>query len=51
MFLVVKGMNKMQTLMGKEDDAPKPTPEPPPTEKLLAEIRDLLKAKDGPPPV
>ncbi len=39
MFLVVKGMNKMKR---KEEAAPEPTPETPPQEKLLAEIRDLL---------
>jgi large conductance mechanosensitive channel len=37
MFLVVKAMNR---LMKKE---PAPPPEPTPSEKLLAEIRDLLK--------
>ncbi|HEY2783383.1 MAG TPA: large conductance mechanosensitive channel protein MscL [Fimbriiglobus sp.] len=37
MFLVVKAMNLM---MKKE---PPPPPEPTPSEKLLAEIRDLLK--------
>lgn len=39
MFLVVKGMNKMKR---KEEAAPEPTPETPPQEKLLTEIRDLL---------
>jgi large conductance mechanosensitive channel len=38
-FLVVKAFNKLQ---GPKDEGPK---EPPPQEKLLAEIRDLLKAK------
>lgn len=38
-FLVVKGMNR---LWKKPPAAP---PEPTPTEKLLAEIRDTLKAK------
>jgi large conductance mechanosensitive channel len=42
-FLLVKAVN---TLNKKE--APKP-PEPTPQEKLLAEIRDLLKAKQEPP--
>jgi len=42
MFLVVKGMN---TLFAKEQDAPA-TPKPPSKEEeLLAEIRDLLKAR------
>jgi large conductance mechanosensitive channel len=41
-FLVVKGMN---TLFAKEQDAP-PAPKPPSKEEeLLAEIRDLLKAR------
>lgn len=41
MFLVVKGMNAMKK---KEATAPPPAPpEPTASEKLLAEIRDLLK--------
>jgi len=40
-FAVVKAMN---TLMRKKAAAPKP-PDPTPSEKLLTEIRDLLKAK------
>ena len=40
-FALVKGMN---TLMRKKAEAPKP-PEPTPSEKLLTEIRDLLKAE------
>ena len=52
MFLVVKGMNKMKD-KGWMDKAP--PPEATPTEKLLAEIRDLLKQQGGgqnpsPPP-
>ena len=39
-FLLVKTMN---TLMRKKAAAPKP-PDPTPSEKLLTEIRDLLKA-------
>ena len=42
-FLLVKAMN---TLMKKKAAAPKP-PEPTPSEKLLTEIRDLLKASPG----
>lgn len=40
-FLLVKGMNKLK----KKEPAPAPEPEPEPTneEKLLTEIRDLLK--------
>jgi large conductance mechanosensitive channel len=40
MFLVVKGMNKLKESRAAE---PAPPPEPSPTEKLLGEIRDLLK--------
>lgn len=47
MFLVVKGMNRLQQHVLKlEAAAP---PEPTPTEKLLTEIRDLLKATPGSP--
>lgn len=42
-FMIVKGMNRMQ----KKEEAPAPAPAAPPEpsneEKLLAEIRDLLK--------
>ena len=45
MFLVVKGMNRLhQHFLKQEAAAP---PEPTPTEKLLAEIRDVLKAERG----
>jgi large conductance mechanosensitive channel len=40
MFLVVKGMNSLKK---KEEAAPAAPPEPSAQEKLLAEIRDLLK--------
>lgn len=46
MFLIVKGMNSLQKRVGEEPKAV--LPEPTPTEKLLAEIRDLLKAKEEP---
>jgi large conductance mechanosensitive channel len=42
MFMVVKGMNKLKDSKAKE---PAPPPEPSPTEKLLGEIRDLLRTK------
>lgn len=42
LFLVIKAMN---TLKKKEAAAPTAPPAPTPTEKLLAEIRDTLKAK------
>jgi large conductance mechanosensitive channel len=41
MFLVVKGMNSLHKYFLKDEEA-KPQ-EPTPSEKLLAEIRDLLK--------
>ena len=39
-FLVVRSYNKLQKA---EEEAPEAPPEPSPEEKLLAEIRDLLK--------
>ena len=39
-FLMVKGMNKLKK---KKEDEPAPAPEPSNEEKLLGEIRDLLK--------
>jgi large conductance mechanosensitive channel len=47
MFLVVKGMNALHRYVLKQEGAA-PAPEPTPTEKLLGEIRDLLK-QNGPP--
>ncbi len=44
MFLVVKAISKAKALMEKQAAAA-PTPEPGAQEKLLAEIRDLLKQK------
>ena len=41
-FLVVRSFNKLQKA---EEEAPPAPPEPSPEEKLLAEIRDLLKAQ------
>lgn len=43
-FLIVKPMAKLAEL-GKKPEAPATPPEPPAQEKLLAEIRDLLKTK------
>jgi large conductance mechanosensitive channel len=45
MFLVVKAINKAKTLAEKPA-APAPPAEPGPEEKLLAEIRDLLKQRN-----
>jgi large conductance mechanosensitive channel len=42
LFLVVRSYNKLQK---EEEAAPAPPPEPSPEEVLLAEIRDLIKAK------
>lgn len=45
-FLVMKGINKATSaLKKKEEAAPAPAPEPSAEEKLLTEIRDLLKEK------
>lgn len=41
-FLLIKGVNAMQK---KEAEKPAPPPAPSNEEKLLAEIRDLLKAR------
>ena len=43
MFLVVKGMNRLHQHFLRQEAAA--VPEPTPTEKLLAEIRDLLRQK------
>ncbi|HEY9542849.1 large-conductance mechanosensitive channel protein MscL [Prevotella sp.] len=44
-FLLVKGINKMAKKKVEEPAAPAPEPEPTKEEKLLTEIRDLLKNK------
>ncbi len=45
-FLMVKGMNRLRELgKKKEEEAPAAPPEPSNEEKLLTEIRDLLKQK------
>ena len=44
-FLLVKGINKLSKKKTEEPATPAPTPEPTAEEKLLAEIRDLLKSK------
>ena len=49
MFMVVKGINALHKYVLR-DEAAAPPPEPTATEKLLTEIRDLLKeqkAKNG----
>jgi len=45
MFLLVKGINKMKKTEEEAPAAPAPAPEPSAEEKLLGEIRDLLKKK------
>ena len=44
-FLLVKGINKLSKKKTEEPAAPAPAPEPTTEEKLLTEIRDLLKNK------
>lgn len=44
-FLLVKGINKLSKKKAEESAAPAPAPEPSAEEKLLTEIRDLLKSK------
>ena len=47
-FLLVKGINTMRNRKAKNEPAPAPAvPEPTAEEKLLSEIRDLLKEKNG----
>jgi large conductance mechanosensitive channel len=48
MFLVVKGVNALHKYMLKDEGVP--VVEPTPTEKLLGEIRDLLKQNAAPSP-
>lgn len=44
-FLMVKGINNLSKKKKAEPEQPTPTPEPSNEEKLLSEIRDLLKQK------
>lgn len=44
-FMLVKGINKLNKKEAEKPAAPAPEPEPSAEEKLLAEIRDLLKNK------
>jgi large conductance mechanosensitive channel len=46
MFLVVKAINRLKEFRAAEAEAA-PPPEPTASEKLLAEIRDLLRAQQG----
>ena len=42
---MVKGINNLSKKKKAEPEQPTPTPEPSNEEKLLSEIRDLLKQK------
>ncbi len=44
-FAMIKGMNKLRNMKKEEEAEPEPEPDPEPSaeEKLLTEIRDLLK--------
>ena len=42
-FMLIKVVNKISNKKKAEPEAPKPAPEPTTEEKLLTEIRDLLK--------
>lgn len=44
-FMLVKGINKLRRQAAAEPEAPAAPPTPTPTELLLAEIRDELKAR------
>lgn len=44
-FMLVKGINSMKKKEEEKPAAPAPAPEPSAEEKLLTEIRDLLKQK------
>ncbi len=44
-FLMVKGINNLSKKKKAEPEQPAPAPEPSNEEKLLSEIRDLLKQK------
>ena len=44
-FMLVKGINKLKKKEDEKPAAPAPAPEPSAEEKLLTEIRDLLKNK------
>jgi|ERR1043166_8648903 large conductance mechanosensitive channel len=46
-FMVVKGMNALKRKPAPAPATPAPAPAPTGEEKLLAEIRDLLKANSG----
>jgi large conductance mechanosensitive channel len=45
LFLVVRSFNRLRRKREKAEETPPAPPEPSPEERLLAEIRDLLKAR------
>lgn len=45
LFFVVRAMNRLMEEKAAEAEAPEGPPEPTPQEKLLAEIRDLLRTQ------
>ena len=47
LFCVVKSINALRRKKEEEEVAPAPDPEPSAEEKLLSEIRDLLKEKNN----
>lgn len=47
LFIVVKNMNKLMAQKAQEAEAPAGPPEPTAQEKLLAEIRDLLRQRQA----
>jgi large conductance mechanosensitive channel len=46
-FMIVRSFNKMKRAAEKEEEAPAAPPEPSAEEKLLTEIRDLLKVRNA----
>ncbi|HBZ66622.1 MAG TPA: large conductance mechanosensitive channel protein MscL [Bacteroidales bacterium] len=44
-FLMIKGMNRLRTKQDPQPTAPPAPPQPSAEEKLLTEIRDILKTK------
>ena len=48
-FWLVKGVNAVRRWEAEQSGVPETPPAPPPQERLLGEIRDLLKAERAPP--
>lgn len=47
LFLIVRNMNRLTEQKAAEAETPDGPPDPTPQEKLLAEIRDLLRSQSG----